>query len=105
MVNPACTTQACSTYGFIPERKITLDIREHRSENCGLVIDRDTMQNESGTGSCGGHPLITLDEEMVFQFKSRLIYSADFDIVVLLSIELSSANSRADYIASTLMNP
>ena len=41
LVNPACTTQACSTYGFIPERKITLDIREHRSENCGLVIDRD----------------------------------------------------------------
>ena len=50
------------------------------------------MQNESGTGSCGGQPLIILDEEMVFQFKSMLIYSADFDIVVLLSVELSSTN-------------
>ena len=30
------------------------------------------MQNESGTGSCGGQPLITLDGEMAFQFKRRL---------------------------------
>jgi len=35
LVNPACTTQACSIRGFIPERKIT----EYRCEN--FVIDRD----------------------------------------------------------------
>jgi transposase len=41
LVNPAGITQACSTRGFIPERKITLEIGECRCKNCGLVIDRD----------------------------------------------------------------
>jgi len=40
-VNPAYTTQACSSCGCLPEKKVTLSDRVYHCESCGLVLDRD----------------------------------------------------------------
>ena len=51
------------------------------------------MHNESGTGSYGGQPLITLDEEMVFQFKSDFLV-IDLPSLVLLPLSCVSCKVK-----------
>jgi hypothetical protein len=62
-VNPAYTTQACSACGFIPDKKIQLDIRTYRCQNCGLAIDRDhnaaiNIKSSSERAHVEGLPLL-----------------------------------------------
>ncbi len=40
-INPSYTTQACSSCGCIPDKKVTLSDRVYHCESCGLVLDRD----------------------------------------------------------------
>jgi putative transposase len=40
-VDPSNTTQICSSCGFIPEKRIGLDVRTYECGSCGLIIDRD----------------------------------------------------------------
>jgi len=40
-VNPAGTTQTCSSCGSKPDQRITLQVRTYKCSSCGLIIDRD----------------------------------------------------------------
>jgi putative transposase len=39
-VDPSNTTQRCSSCGFIPEKRVGLDVRTYNCDSCGLIIDR-----------------------------------------------------------------
>lgn len=40
-VDPSNTTQRCSNCGFMPEKRVGLEVRTWNCGNCGLIIDRD----------------------------------------------------------------